>query len=77
MLTATYDGSTLRLYKNAEKIAENLLTFSDDEPVVRLFPIDPWDHKRHFNGQIKSLTVWPAALPPTALQTLWQSTVKE
>lgn len=77
MLTATYDGSVLRLYKNARKIAENPLKLSDDEPAIRLFPVDPWDHKRHFNGQIKDVSVWPAALPVSALQTLWHSAEKE
>jgi hypothetical protein len=76
MVSITYDGSTVRVYKNAQLIGQGAQKFSDDESVVRLFPVDPWDHKRHFNGEVRDLTVWPGALPKEALEMLWQSAAK-
>src|SRR5678815_3099893 len=59
MLTATYDGETLRLYKNGRRIGTRNLELSDDsDSVVRIAPLDPWDQKRRFRGEIRNFTIW-------------------
>jgi alpha-mannosidase len=70
MVTATYDGSTLRLYKNGKRISQRQIELADDESVVRIAPIDPWDQERRFRGEIKNFTIWNTALPPEAVSVL-------
>ena len=77
MLTATYDGQTIRLYKNAKLIGQNQLGLDDDEASVHVAPIDPWDNKRKLDGDVRDLTIWNAALPTTALEALWNSANKD
>jgi hypothetical protein len=76
MLTATYDGAVLRLYKDARKIAESPLELADDENVVNIMPKDPWDQRYQFTGEIRGLTIWGAALGEESLGALKNSTPK-
>jgi alpha-mannosidase len=76
MLTATYDGTTLRLYKNGKPIGENAIGLSDDESAVHIRPIDPWDKKRRLDGQVRDMTIWNSALPGEAIQSLWKAEQK-
>ncbi len=73
MLTATYDGATMRLYKNGELIAENKVELSDDQPQVRVMPLDAWERQRRFNGEVRDLTVWDQDLTPAAIKRLWEA----
>ncbi len=73
MLTATFDGETIRLYKNGEKIAEEADTLSDDRPAVELLPVDAWEQKRVFPGSVKNLTIWNEAISPVAVKRLWEA----
>jgi len=70
MLTATSDGKTVTLYKNGRKIGSRNLTLGDDESVVRIAPVDPWDHQRRFTGAIRDFTIWPAVLSADTLKTI-------
>jgi alpha-mannosidase len=70
MLTATSDGSTIRLYKNAKMIAEQAAALADDEPIITLLPLDPWENKRRFAGEVRGFTVWDSALTPDSLGVL-------
>ncbi|MBC8108919.1 MAG: hypothetical protein H7Z14_20205, partial [Anaerolineae bacterium] len=73
MLTATYDGETLRLYKNGRRIAQRNIELNDDESIVQIAPLDPWDQQRRFNGEIRNFTIWNTALAPDALRVLQDS----
>ncbi len=73
MLTATYDGTTVTLYKNGQQIGRQPLELADDEPTVRIAPLDPWDHQTRFTGEIHDMTIWPAALSPETLKSLWEA----
>jgi len=74
MLSATYDGETLRLYKNGRRLSTRNLELSDDNSsVVRIAPLDPWDQKRRFTGEIRTFTIWNTALPAEALKVLQDS----
>jgi alpha-mannosidase len=70
MITAAYDGTTLRVYRNAQLIGERAVSLTDDQNVIQLMPKDPWEQKRQFEGQIRRFTVWSGALSETALQSL-------
>lgn len=71
MLTATYDGTTIRLYKNGEKIAEEVDNLSNDRAVVEVMPLDAWDRKRIFNGDVRDMTIWNEALTDAIVKRLW------
>ncbi len=73
MLTAAYDGRTLALYKNGEKIADSAVKLPEDEAVFRIAPADPRDKKRQFHGEIHDATFWNEALSPEKIQLLWDA----
>jgi alpha-mannosidase len=70
MLTATYDGKVLRLYKNDKLENEMAVELTDDKPTVRLAPTDAWDHSRRFKGEIRNFTIWQSALAPTEIKAM-------
>jgi alpha-mannosidase len=70
MLTATYDGHAVRVFKDAQKIGEREVEFADDQNAVRFAPPDPWEHKRHFEGEIRDFTIWTEALSEDALRSI-------
>jgi alpha-mannosidase len=70
MLTATYDGSTLRVYQDGKKIGEGRVQLADDENVIQILPQDPWEHKLQFQGEIRNFTVWGNALTEEAIKAL-------
>ena len=71
MLTATYDGRTLTVYKNGEKVGEQEVRLNDDQPVAQAFPLDAWDRKRKFEGEIRDFTIWDQDLPEAAIKRLY------
>ncbi len=70
MITATSDGKTLRLYQNGELLGERDATLADDESVVIVAPLDPWENKRRFDGEVREVTIWNAALNQAAIKAL-------
>jgi alpha-mannosidase len=71
MLTASYDGNELRVYKNGHEIGRGDIDLIDDKPVVRLAPIDPWEKRRLFHGQIRDMTIWNSTLLPETLAAIY------
>lgn len=70
MMTITYDGSTLRVFKDGKKIGEGTPALADDEATISLAPKDPWEHQRQFSGDIRKFTVWSGALGDDAMASL-------
>ena len=70
MLTASYDGQIIRLYRDGRQIGWTEATLADDEAVVRLRPLDPWDKQRRFSGDISGFSVWAGTLPTEMLDLL-------
>jgi alpha-mannosidase len=74
MVTATYDGQNAKLYKNGEMIGSRFHPrFANDDGVVRIAPLDPWDQERRFAGEIRNFTIWNTALGQNAINALKQS----
>ncbi len=61
MVTTTYDGSIVRIYKNGVLIAMRDQTFSDSPGEVRV-PSYAWDSKDFFAGRFDEFTVWRGVL---------------
>ena len=73
MLSAVCDGKTVSMYKDGKSVGQTEVTLADDEPVVRLAPIDPWSTQNRFAGQIRAFNIWNAALPPATVRALWDN----
>ncbi|CAN5702058.1 hypothetical protein BH11ARM2_BH11ARM2_06680 [soil metagenome] len=71
MLTAAYDGTTVRLYKNGQPIGSGTPALQADSSKVNLLPLDAWDGKRKVEGEVRGFTIWSQALPPNAVQRLF------
>jgi alpha-mannosidase len=70
MLSASYDGTKLRLYRDGKQLAEREISLTDDENAVHFAPPDPWDHTRRFEGELRGFTIWGEALGEDALRSL-------
>lgn len=77
MITAAYDGQRVRLYKDGKEIGSRALSFVDDEPVLRIAPLDPWESLRRFQGDLAGLTIWNSALSAGSIKVLQQSPPKD
>ena len=73
MLTATFDGHFLTLYKDAQKIGTQELKFGDDESVIHIAPLDPWDNNLRFKGEIRRFTIWGGVLTEKGIHDLLES----
>ncbi|MEQ9095666.1 MAG: glycoside hydrolase family 38 C-terminal domain-containing protein [Phycisphaerales bacterium] len=70
MITATYDGEVGRLYKDGKLIGERAVRLADDESKVLIAPVDPWDGRYRYEGDLANLTIWDQALTEHAINTL-------
>jgi alpha-mannosidase len=73
MLTATFDGDKIRVYKNGEQIAEKQVELEDDQATARVMPPDAWERKRVFQGEVRDFTIWDQDLSPAAIRRLWET----
>jgi alpha-mannosidase len=76
MLTATYDGTTVRVYKNGVKIGEEVEELADDAPQARVMPLDAWERQRRFGGEVRGFTVWDQDLPEAAIRKLYEEGIR-
>lgn len=73
MITATYDGATLKTFKNGVEIGNDTVQFEDDSnSVVQLMPKDPWDHRRVFEGELRDFSIWNRELSAETLKAMWE-----
>jgi len=70
MVTAAYDGTTVRLYKDAQLIGERDVHFADEDNIITIAPKDPWDDRYQFDGELAGFTIWNSALGTEALEAL-------
>ena len=72
MLTAVYDGESVKVYKDAKQIGARDVTLADDEPVVRVRPLEPWDRMRVIDAEVRDMSVWSDALGAADVQALYE-----
>lgn len=70
MITATYDGEVGRIYKDGVLIGERAVRLADDESKILIAPVDPWDRRYRYQGDLAHLSIWDQALTEQAIQTL-------
>jgi alpha-mannosidase len=70
MITATYDGHVLKLYKDGKQVGAHETLLADDQNVVSIAPLDPWEKERRFAGEIRNFAIWDQALGPESLMAL-------
>ncbi len=62
MITITYDGELLTVFKDGQAIASSAEQLADAAPIVTLAPLDHWVKGNRFAGQIDEFTVWSGVL---------------
>jgi alpha-mannosidase len=70
MLTVTFDGKTLRIYKNARLIKSGDTDFANAAPIARLAPPGPWEASHRFVGQLAKFEIWNRELDPRSIERL-------
>jgi alpha-mannosidase len=70
MITITFDGSVTRVYKDGVEIAYGLTSLSDDDNVIHILPADPWEKLRHFDGQLRDISIWKSAMTADGVNAL-------
>lgn len=73
MITATYDGTTIRLYKDARQIGSQYASLAAAAAHVYLAP-SKWGG--NFTGKIDEFTIWDGALSPAQIDALQQTSDK-
>ena len=75
MLTATYTGDSLTLYKDGERIGNVRVGFSADaDGSVSVGATDPWTHQHAFAGSVKNFTIRRGALNDGEVKKLFERT---
>jgi len=75
MLTATYDGTTLRLYKDGDPIGSEDIELSDDrEASVVIGAPEPSRRRPSFQGAVQSFTIRLGALNGEEVKQLFAKT---
>ncbi|MBN2449826.1 MAG: DUF1080 domain-containing protein [Lentisphaeria bacterium] len=70
MLTITYDGAAVRIYRNGELLVTQDESLALAASAVRLAPIDHWGKGNRFAGAIDEFTVWNGTLTPEQIREL-------
>ncbi len=69
MVTLTFDGTTLTIYKNGQPIKTSPLTLNDAADTVKIGVAGPWNGN-HVAGRIAGFGIWNSALDPAAVKAL-------
>lgn len=68
----TYDGTTLRIYKNGEEECTDTTLSGDVKEVTNNFLIGDWNSgTRNFDGGISDVRLWKTALTPTEVSKVY------
>ena len=68
MVTLTYDGATLTIYKNGEVIKTASLSLSDAASVVQIGTHGPWNNYE-MSGRVSGFAIWNSALDAGAVKS--------
>jgi alpha-mannosidase len=72
MLTATFDGKTLRIYKDARLIKSGDMDFDNAAPIARLAPPGPGGDAHRFEGKLAGFAIWNRELDPASIERLME-----
>lgn len=75
MLTATYDGRVLRLYRDGRAAGSQAVTLADAQNVVHIAPVDPWEKKLRLGGRLHGLSVFDRVLTEDQLRLMRDAAV--
>lgn len=70
MLTATFDGNVLKLFKDGRELATQRTVLYDAAPVAKVGPPTPWPNGHRLAGKIAGFAVWSQALSPGSVAAL-------
>jgi hypothetical protein len=70
MITETFDGDTVRIYKNAKLIKSDSISLNDAAPITRLAPPGPWAEAHRFVGKLAGFAIWNRELDSQSIQRL-------
>ena len=77
MLTVTYDGDSIALYKDGEPIGkERVGLAADADSIVSVGASDPWDYQHTFEGSIRNFTLRRGALSDKEVKALFDQSPK-
>jgi alpha-mannosidase len=76
LVTMTFDGSAVRIYKNGQFLTSGDADFVTAQPTVILAPNGPWDLGRRFTGSISNFKIWNYALPEDEVKALVSTDAK-
>ncbi len=67
MITLTFDGATLKIYKNGQIIKTSPVSLNDAASTVQIGTHGPWNNF-HMNGKVAGFTLWNSALSAADVQ---------
>ncbi len=70
MVTLTYDGQDVRIYKDGREIKRELAKFSNAKAQVHIAPPSAWGNGGKFDGKIANFEIYQSALTPQNIATL-------
>jgi alpha-mannosidase len=70
MITISYDGKSIRIYKNGRLLKTEPQHLANASSMVRFAPSDAWGNGHLFKGKIAGFSVWNVALPPESVAAL-------
>ena len=76
MVTLTFDGKTLTIYKDSQAIKSEAISLEDAENIVRVGAPGPWDTAKPFAGKIAGFAIWNRSLSQPEIQALGGDTPK-
>lgn len=75
MLTASYDGNTISIYKDGNLIKKDDVDLtSDSQAHVSIGMSDPWKHRHTLHGSIQAFTIRRGAMSSDEVRQLFEST---
>ncbi|NBZ95623.1 MAG: glycoside hydrolase family 2 [Proteobacteria bacterium] len=77
LLSATYDGSTLRLFVNGEEKSKTEVPLARAAMEVLVAPPPPWDDGMFFSGSVAGLTIWDRAIGSDEIRALLKTAPDE
>lgn len=70
MITLTFDGQILRIWKDGREIQSGNVVFNAAAPMARLAPPNPLSDGARFAGKIAGFSIWDKALSSEAIAAL-------